>query len=996
MTPGSPRPEINDYELLSEIGSGSYGTVWMARSVTGLLRAVKVVRRSSFPDAEPYDREFRGLQEFAAVAGSEQRLLSIYHVGRNEAARFFYYVMDLADDAVRGAEIDPRDYVPRTLREFCATRGRMSAAEVLELGIGLADALAGLHDHSLVHRDIKPSNIIFVAGIPKLADVGLVVAGDPGEESRSRVGNAGYMPPDFPGVASADVYGLGLVLYELATGLDRSQYPRLPPDLGERPDRRALLELNEVINKACSREARERYAHARALLEDLWLLQAGKSVRRLRATERHLSRALRVAALLGVVALVAGTGAWVEHLRAEGENARRRMAETERDLLAQQVLYSSALIQSQEAMDREDYGRARAVLRAAPNESTSGSLRSIEWNALMGRAHGAHSDREFDGERPVMQLLADPSGRFLVAWQADRNVTVLDADTLRPLRRISHVARVLGLTQDGWIWAENSTTGTLSAWSALSEEVRPGAPRPGNSRLLGLVADGNILAAEMPAGEFSLLHPVEGRIVHRFAVAAESADPWTVFRHFINARGTHALVTLIQGRGTAARWRLVALDLVTRRILWDEPAPGLPVSLGRLESDGTFLLTVGQDGLIMARSEADRGWRIWGRSEHEIQVMTERPNEPGTLLCAGRAPTVFLVDASGTHSGVRWHGHGGRVQSIVPSADGRLLYTASTDGTVRRWNGRPEPSSTAKIWDARGGLITLVASPRGDRLFAAHDEASVAVLSTTGGRTLATWDGMGMPFAARGNSLWTQTPSGEALVCWNVSQPTQPESSLRCDTDTQLPLIRPTCSPDGRQVAAGTEDGRLWLWSAESGHVSWAARPHKDAPWGYVFDPPRSRLWSVGNDRDLVASDLATGAVVKRLPLSGRTPGVELSPDGATLALVFTDGTLELRSADTGEVRVRRSAAPGLATCARYSADGKRLLIGGASGTIYVVDALDGRPIVSLSAGFRAPVAQIAVSPTLDWWAVAAANGELHGWELFREDDTSPAAGRGK
>src|ERR1043166_2569695 len=87
VRPDDPAPpSIPDYELLREIGRGSYGTVWIARSVTGLFRAVKIVWRASFPDPVPYEREFRGLKEFAAVSLTETRLLALLHVGRNDAA----------------------------------------------------------------------------------------------------------------------------------------------------------------------------------------------------------------------------------------------------------------------------------------------------------------------------------------------------------------------------------------------------------------------------------------------------------------------------------------------------------------------------------------------------------------------------------------------------------------------------------------------------------------------------------------------------------------------------------------------------------------------------------------------------------------------------------------------------------------------------------------------------------------------------------------------
>ena len=65
--PESP-PPIPDYTLLRPVGRGAYGEVWLARSVTGVHRAVKIVRRASFTEDRPFDREFAGIQRFEPVS----------------------------------------------------------------------------------------------------------------------------------------------------------------------------------------------------------------------------------------------------------------------------------------------------------------------------------------------------------------------------------------------------------------------------------------------------------------------------------------------------------------------------------------------------------------------------------------------------------------------------------------------------------------------------------------------------------------------------------------------------------------------------------------------------------------------------------------------------------------------------------------------------------------------------------------------------------------
>src|SRR6185369_14220284 len=169
----------------------------------------------------------------------------------------------------------PATYSPRTLRSDLQRRGRFPFDECLNIGLALATALDHLHKHGLVHRDIKPSNIVFVNGIPKLADIGLVTHI---ECTRSLVGTEGYLPPEGPGTPQADIFSLGKVLYEMATGRDRQEYPELPTNLIEQPaaERAQLTELNEIIVCACHTDLKQRYQTASELHADLALLQSGK------------------------------------------------------------------------------------------------------------------------------------------------------------------------------------------------------------------------------------------------------------------------------------------------------------------------------------------------------------------------------------------------------------------------------------------------------------------------------------------------------------------------------------------------------------------------------------------------------------------------------------------------------------------------------------------------------------------------------------------------
>ncbi len=298
-------PNVPNHEMVRIIGRGSYGEIWLARSLTGTWRAVKIVDRRTFESDKAFQREFEGMAKFEPISRGNAGFVDILHVGRDVGGGFFYYVMELADDHLGSGAIDHANYVPKTIKTELSRRSRLLADECITIGLSLSTALGALHQQRLVHRDIKPANIIFVGGVPKIADIGLVAAS--GQDSY--VGTEGYVPPEGPGTPQADIYSLGKVLYEMAMGKDRMDFPAINSDLSKLPDRAALMRLNDVLLRACATDPDTRYVTAEEMHDDLVRLRDG------RVLAAHSRRHWPIIGTLAAVLLLGSAGVYTAHLR---------------------------------------------------------------------------------------------------------------------------------------------------------------------------------------------------------------------------------------------------------------------------------------------------------------------------------------------------------------------------------------------------------------------------------------------------------------------------------------------------------------------------------------------------------------------------------------------------------------------------------------------------------------------------------------------------------
>jgi WD40 repeat protein len=949
-------PTIPDYELIRIIGRGSYGDIWLARGLTGTFRAIKVVWRHRFPDARPYEREFKGLTEFAAVSLTEFRQLALLHVGRAASADYFYYVMELADDAATGREIDPERYVPLTLQKLRDDRGRLPAKECVALGVDLSRALSGLHERKLVHRDIKPSNVVFVGGVPKLADIGLVAAAS---DSQTFIGTEGFVPPEGPGAPSADVYALGKLLYELSTGLDRREYPRLPANLQEIPDRAQLLELNEVIVRACNPVSSERHSDASGLLSELLLLQAGKSVRRLRLAERQLGRALRAAVVFAIIAGIAGSGAWIERTQLTRETERRRIAESALAALARKTSYLSGVDSAQRAIEVGNLGAARRTLQSVVPKPGEEDLRNVEWYATRSDTTGDPAEILLDHGPSITGLSLSGDGRILAAEDIENEASLWDLKSLGRLGTIREVRRVAGFSGDGrWILGSDSRF-ALGRWATVGGARDPVQEQGFVHDVVGRTGPECILAVTV-SQEMALIGiRVWNSASHRDAFHASPVpgveSPWKYFNAgAVSPDGSRAALVFMNYAAHPYTWRIQVYDLGHFRLERSEDLAH-PVSSLCLSNGNELLAYSTYDTNDTVMEDASTGHQLWKRTYATGGVTALAFSSDDRLMAiGGRNRLIHIVSPASGQELNALRGQGGTVLSLAWAPSAAVLYSAGDDGDIRRWSTPATPSRMQVSGLTSAPLESTDACLSDDgSLFAASFGVNQIRIGPTGSAPRSAdiniASSIPLAFDRAGTHLLALDLRGR-LSSWDLSGRPTPIVDLYLDTPGAN-LVAGDISGNQERLVASDSDGNIYFYDLKNRREISRQPGHHGNIWWNVISPKGDVAVSAGENRSIRVWSMATGVQLSEWLSDVRPFAAAFSSDGSLLAIGFSTGAAEIRDAKTLKVMRRWQTQSSSIRTLAFSHDGKRLVCGTVSGGVAVYDTQDWSPIGNLYTG---------------------------------------------
>ena len=876
----------------------------------------------------------RFLQE-AKVTGALQHpnIVPVHELGVGADGQHHYYTMRL----VRGRSMGEALEQARSLRERLALLPHMA---------DLCHAIAYAHSQGVVHRDIKPDNVMIGEfGETVVLDWGIAKVLDDhatptlegplpaAASSSSRGGTVGgllgtpaYIAPERvvprpgPVDAQADIWALGVVLYQLLTGSQpvpggclgeimawlQDPTQRVTPVTQRCPE--APRELASIAMGCLERDKRRRTQDARELARDIERYQAGERVVAHRYTAweilRHaVTRSPAISATLAVgavAAAVAGGLAWSNHTtRMEAERLRQQSA-------------FETLLLAQDALAEDRPLEAKARLRSAIEVDDMLLARTL-WQRL--QAEPLMWSRELHTE--VTGLAFSPDGARLAVAKASPELLLMDT-----------------LTRAEQPIAGNGENLYVVAWSSNGTQLAAGA------------GNGDLLLWDLPASKPRVLR-AHGELVSCMEI--DRAGARLLSGSFDGTAQLHDLATgkrlaVFQGHDgpvTSVAWgpdqhRFATTGADGTVRVWDVEQ-AVPVATLEGHEDETTGVAFSADGQRLFSTGFDSTVRAWSTATWQPVVLTEQPvgfstltvsEAQGAVIAGSLDGSIHLLATAGPSAPRQLRGHKSHVVNMAVSPSGAWLASGGDDRSVRLWDltasaDQPTPTGHA------GAVASVSWSPDGAQLISAGWDGSARLWDARTGRQIAILEGH--------------------------------EGKVHCAA----------IGPDGSTAATAGTDRTVRIRSLPSGEVQRFLSGHEDEVVSLSFHPEAPRLASGGEDGSVWVWDLTSGAGQRVLEGWG-SARVAWAPDGATLAMARSDWQgselllLDPASGTTLQSTVTDSV--GIEGIAFGSRAGQLLAVS-RSGDVLTWDTATGvlRPLLHLDGGGNA----IAPSPTGDHLAVS-------------------------
>ncbi|MCC7374803.1 MAG: protein kinase [Verrucomicrobiales bacterium] len=983
---------IGRYRLEEQIGEGGMGTVYRATQMEPVRRSVALKVIKVGMDTRQVIARFRAEQQTLALM-DHPHISRVIDAGSTVTGRP-YFVMDL----VKGLRIT----------DHCDRRCLPVRAR-LRLFVLVCHAVQHAHQKGVIHRDLKPSNILVTEatdenpeGTPRVIDFGVAKAleeGVSGEESLhtrlSLAGTPAYMSPeqalgDRASIDTrTDVYSLGVLLHELLTGhLPRDRDPKVaqqvgvpkvvrdpwtPSQLLKRLDQKVLAEiagaratepdelmshlrgdLDCIIAKCLQQDHTKRYSTANGLSRDIErhlnheLVEARPPSKRdalVKIYQRHRVLVISVATtvVLLMVAMVASIRWAIRATRAEASEARSRKAAESAADIATRNLYLAQMSQAHVLWDQKEFDRLRRLLL----ETSTSSHRGFEWYYWMRMAHLEMATLRGHMES-IVPMAVSTDGRQLASGDGMGRLRLWEARTGRLLKvfdAIKEPLKSLAFTVDdrfllvgdlaGFIHKVDLNLGSIiQKIPAHTARISAQARSADGSFLLTAGFDGCVKSWHLPSLSPDTVYSSQGEPYNAAAVSPDG--------EWIAASGYDQKVHL---------WRRGRPD--TERVLEQTGDSEMQVCLA-FSPDSQTLAAGDRAGTLrcwdVASGDLARSQRVHGTALHAVVYL----NEGSVLATTGADRSICLWDAATGRKLSTLLGHSGAINALCVQPAGDLLYSGSSDSTIKIWSLQEQDlSHSGPFFEFTGhgfwvyGLHFL---PDHRRLLSHVNGAWIwdASTGTERGR-LANSDQLILDAAVSPDGKKVVTASEDGVLrLWDVDTRSLLIQFKGSETKTRIVRFH----PDSRRILAGDDAGGLKLLWCTDGSIAFEFQRQE----GSV----REGAFSIQGDLLLTSAD---GGSVKLWGVSGRSwvetrqfsaqrvpPGsLEFNPTGTRFLSADTvEKTLQVTEVKSGSPVFRRHLTLVPLHRARFSPDGRRILIISESSTGELLDAESGREILSL------------------------------------------------
>lgn len=1009
---------VGRYKLLEKIGEGGFGMVYRAEQHEPVRRevAVKVIKLGM--DTKSVVARFEAERQALALM-DHPSIARVLDGGATSTGRP-YFVMEL----VRG--------VPIT--DYCRAN-KLSLEDRLALFIQLCHAIQHAHQKGVIHRDLKPSNVLVTVldgkPVPKVIDFGVAKAiEEPLTEKtvltnfHAFIGTPAYTSPEQAEMTGADVdtrsdiYSLGVLLYELLTGVTPFDAKELaesgldgmrrvikevePPKPSTRL-RRAIVsaradwpiatvdrDLDWIVMKCLEKDRTRRYATAQELAADIQrYLDHEPVMARPQSTLYRMQKALRrhrIAFAAGtaiLVAVVLGTtvSVWQALRATRAERIAEERRKNEEILRHNAELERERALESQRKAELNEYiadinlahhsilagNIARATELLARHRNT-GSQR-FEWRYLWHAAKGNDHQVVVRESSSVQSLAASPE--FIVVGLRD-SVRIYDAKTGGPIKTLVKPGFSVALSSAGLLATASKTAVRVwrtSDWAEvyfLAEHADP----------VGFSPEGRHLAATSPEG-IHVFGP-DGNLV---TAIPDGMPPF--------AFGPRGDVIAVDTRNGIA-----LKDMTTARTLCIlEHSDGMFIdprmrhmNLLAFSPDGHYVVAarnVLRDGSIFVLD-------VWSAATGEkvgtLPVGSDTVEHAGLVSGVAFARSgQLLVSGSHDHSIRLWdletrrcigrlHGNPSEVWAVAFSYDGRTVLSGAKDGTVRLWP--TNTTSRERLYE--GNWTPIRFSKDGHTLAAVDDQSTFVLLNLRTGEPEDSLPLGKVPFGR-----WAGVVSDDFRVLVHPL----PEGGLRVwDLKTKESFdleshekrsFWAAISPDGSAVLAGGERDSVHWWNL----LAPSETPLRIQGKGALFSRNGAVLVTL-HDGSIKVWNPATRSLKAEFPLAadfGFATPIALSDDGGVLAVgsnPIAEAENAIRLYDTRKgalLGVCKGHTQGVRWLA-FSPDGETLASVSDDSTLRFWNVRTQQELLSIRR-LADPVREILFSPDGDWLAARTSSG---------------------